>query len=202
MGEELKPRKRRGWMIAAILPFLILGVVITVHGILTSGKASRHRNASTTLRTLTSAEVDFRQNDRDDNQINDFWVGDVSQLYLRKARGEQIRLIDLSTAMADGAPWAPLPDGRPKAGYRFAAIKTDESGKPYDRGQGLNPDKFAFCAYPAEVLGKAWHRSELDRTEFTFIVNEENVIWKKDLGGAPAVKWPKDPLAEGWSKLD
>jgi hypothetical protein len=202
MAEEPKPRKRRGCLIAAIVAVLVLGALIAVPGILAGSRASRHRNASAALRTLASAEADFRGNDRDDNQINDYWVGDVSQLYLRKSRGEQLRLIELSTAQADGAPWAPFPDGRPKGGYRFAAIKTDETGKPYDRGQGLNPDKFAFCAYPAEYLGKAWHRSDIDRTELTFIVNEENVIWRKDLGGAPAAKWPKDPLAEGWSKLD
>lgn len=205
MAEEPTPEKQRrgyGCQIAAIVALILLVVLIAVPGFLASGRASNHRNAAASLKTLSSAEADFRSNDRDDNKINDYWVGDVSQLYLRKGPEGQIRLIELSVAMADGSPWAPLPDTRAKAGFRYAAIKTDETGAPYDRGGGHNPEKYGFCAYPEVYKTKAWYRSANDLAQFTFIINEDNIIWKKDLGGAPATKWPKDPLAEGWTRLD
>jgi hypothetical protein len=203
MGEELKPRKRRGCRMYAIVSFLILAVLIAVPGILASGRASNHRNAAAGLKTIPSAEADFRGNDRDDNKVLDYWVGDVSRLYYLEVQGQPIKLIERSVADADGAPNKPLETPRSKVGFKFAALKFDETGAPYDRGGGRNPEKYAFCAYPETYRPKAaWYQSSLDLTQFTYIVNEENVIWKKDLGGAPAVKWPKDPLAEGWSKLD
>jgi len=172
-------------------------------GFLASSRASNHRNACACLKTIPSAEADFRANDRDDNKVNDFWVGDVSRLYYLEVKRQPLRLIERSVADADGAPKEPLQDARSKARFRFAAMKFDETGAPYDRGGGRNPEKYGFCAYPETYQAKkTWYQSSVDLSQFTFIVNEDNVIWKKDLGGAPAVKWPKDPPAEGWSKLD
>ena len=200
--EPKKPRGRRGCLIGAIVLLLVLGVVIVVPGFLASGRASNKRNASASLKTLASAEADFRSNDRDDNKVNDYWVGDVSRLYYLESRNETIKLIERSVANADGAPKGSLDDPGPKAGYLYAAIPLEGTGAPYDRGGGRNPEKYAFCAYPAKYQPKAWHRNSLSINDETFIINEDNVIWKKDIGGAAVRQWPKDPLAEGWSKLD
>lgn len=188
-------------MITSVVVFLLL-VLIALPGLLAGSRASGERNASSSLKTLTSAEADFRGNDRDDNKVNDFWVGDVSALYFMEARGEKIKLIELSVANADGAPLKPIDAPSVKAGYKFIAMKTDETGAPYDRGGGRNPGKFAFCAYPAEYKPKTWYRSRLDTATLTFIVNEENWIWTQDNGGKPVTRWPKDPRAEGWRKMD
>jgi hypothetical protein len=203
MGEDSKPRRRVGCWVAASVVLSLGAFVLVVPGFLASGRASNHRNAGASLKTIPSAEADFRGNDRDDNQVNDYWVGDVSRLYYLEVQGQPIKLIERSVADADGAPSKPLQDPRSKVGFRFAAIKLDETGVPYDRGNGRNPEKYGFCAYPVTYRAKtAWYQNSLDLAQFTYIVNEENIIWKKDLGGAPAAKWPKDPLAEGWSKLD
>lgn len=203
MTDESRPRRKFPWVRPLLL---LLGIALVAaflaEAFLGSGRATNGRNAATSLKTLTSAEADFRGNDRDRNQLNDFWVGDVSQLWFLEADGGPIKLIERSVANADGAPLKPLADGEPKAGYLYRAITFDETGAPYDSGKGRNLSKFGFCAYPSDYHDTAWYRRKTDVSIFTFIVNEENTIWRKDLQGAPALKWPKDPLAEGWSKLD
>ena len=61
--------------------------------------------ASDSLNTLTAAEADFRANDRDWCNVNDFWTGEVRGLYTLSpsAEGEQpgVRLIELSVAAFD-----------------------------------------------------------------------------------------------------
>ncbi|HLF95102.1 MAG TPA: DUF2950 family protein [Planctomycetota bacterium] len=181
-----------------------------------SQAAASERNAASTLKTLATAQADFRANDRDGNRVQDFWVADVSGLY-RIDPGEPIRLIEQSVATADAKPCVPLDKagtlaanakehasklvalGKPaaKAGYWFAAIERYEddkgSGAKYDEGNGRNSSMFGLCSYPAEY-GKAG--------KSTFILNEDNTIWKKDTGGKPVDLFPADPKKAGWSKLD
>jgi hypothetical protein len=198
-----KPRRKFPWVRLGLFLSALLGVaVFLADACLNGGRASNGRNASTSLKTLGSAEMDFRENDRDRNQIHDYWVGDVSQLWYLEADGGPIKLIERSVANADGAPWKPLAEGQAKAGYLYRAIKSDPTGAPYDSGHGRNPSKFGFCAFPSDYHDAAWYRRSTDVSIYTFILNEENVIWRKDLQGAPALKWPKDPYAEGWTKLD
>lgn len=170
--------------------FGVIGIIaaIAIPGLLASQRASNERNASASLKTLASAEADFRANDRDGNGVRDFWTGDVRGLYFISARGEAIRLIELSVAQAD---WAPKEGaGRAaKAGYFYAALKLDEEGRPYDGGEGRNREKFAFCAFPARYPSNG---------RATFLISEENEILMKDTGGKPVVQWPARPAAEGW----
>jgi hypothetical protein len=203
MPETPRPKRGFPWIkVGFLLGGIILVALILVPGLLNSSCASRHRNASTSLKTLASAEADFRANDRDWNRVNDYWVGDVSRLYFLPFEGKPMALIEWSVANADGAPRQPLPEGSAKAGYLYVAMKTDETGAPYDLGDGRNPSKFAFCAYPKAYVDSTWLHGELDQAHFTFIINEEGVMWRKDLHAAPALRWPKDLYAEGWSKLD
>ncbi|HEX7896251.1 MAG TPA: DUF2950 family protein [Planctomycetota bacterium] len=174
--------------------------------------ASNERNAAATLKTFASASADFRANDRDGNRINDFWVGDVSGLYRIDPGDGAIKLIEISAAAADAKPCVPLdkagalgstklvavPGGAAtKAGYRYAAVpkyQPDEGpGKPYDEGGGRCPAKFAFCAWPAEhgPGGTA-----------TFLITEENIIWKRNTGGQAVTVVPRDPASQGWTRLD
>lgn len=179
--------------------------------------ASQERNASTSLKTLASAEADFRANDRDGNQVNDFWTGDVAGLYTLKQKGVSIKLIELSVALADAAP---LEKGAaadmipalsdfgapaPKAGYWFRAMAKDGSLNPPEilqvdtggtplMGKVHNTSRFGYCAYPAEY-GSSGVR--------TFILNENNTIFWKDTQGEPVLDWPTDAeLAAEWKTLD
>ncbi len=166
-------------------------------GVLVHNKSSNDRNASASLKTLTSAQADFRSNDRDGDQKLDYWVGDVAGLYCIETNGQPIKLIEVSVAGADVAPktnvakWA-TPSS--KAGYSYAVIPFKADGTPYDEGNGRNPSAFAFCAFPAKY--ESWSR-------YTLIVDEANTIYRKDIPDPKRIlRWPKDLAAEGWTKLD
>jgi len=162
-------------------------------------RESNERNASASLKTITTAQADFRSNDRDGNGVNDFWVADVSGFQRIVTGGTAIFLVEKSVALADAKPCVPLDQegesggaklaslGKPapKNGYRFVALAG------YDEGKGRAGRRFGFCAVPAEY-GSAAKR--------TFIVNEDNTIWSKDTGGQVPNGFPADPAKEGWTK--
>ena len=128
-----------------------------------------------------------------------------------------IKLIELSSALADAAPaeagqaagrLPALSDfgvARPKGGYLFRAMETDASVMPVEvlrvdtggqpnMGKVHNTSRFGFCAYPAEY-GASGLR--------TFILNENNTIFWKDTAGEPVLEWPVDAeLMAEWTKLD
>ncbi len=138
------------------------------------------------LRTLVSAEEDFRDNDRDGNGVRDYWTADVAGLHALLApagpgRVEMMKLIDASMARADGG----RPGAVPIAGYLYRAMESD--------GSGRHPARFGFCAYPAEYgrTGRA-----------TFIVSESGTVYRSDTRGNPVLRWPADPAREGWAKAD
>ena len=159
------------------------------------------REASRALHQLSAAEADFRANDRDDNHANDFWTGDVAGLYyLRPKSGgnpPELKLIERAIAEADAKPLQPrVPSPVPYHGYFFIALDEDDSTDgPKDRlykrdtggvppmGKVHNESKFGFCAYPAEygVTGR-----------YTFIINENNTIFRADLKGESTTHFPKD----------
>ncbi len=179
-----------------------------VSGVLVHNKSVNHRNASVSLKTIASAQSDFRANNRDDNNVEDYWVGDVAHLYTLKTKDfpEGIGLIERSIALADIAPLGPvalpditpndLPGSRepgPKAAYYFAVIPLQADGSPYDDGSHRNRTRYAYCAFPHSRNAGPW----------TFIINEENVIYRKDIEKPARIpRWPADLRAEGWSKLE
>ncbi len=179
-------------VLACGVPFIAIIAAIAIPGLLSSQRAANERNASASLKTLASAEADFRANDRDNNKINDFWTADVRSLYTFQVNGSPIRLIEETVAQADASPGG---TGAPvaKAGYLFAAIQVDDEGQRLDQGKGRNPMRFAFCAYPANPSSG----------RRVFIINEDNTIWTSMTHGPrPVSAWPSDPAAAGWMKLD
>ncbi|MBV8878467.1 MAG: hypothetical protein JO332_00750 [Planctomycetaceae bacterium] len=201
--------KRRIWLPSSgFLVFLGVGVVISalaIPGLRSSQRASNERSASTTLKTLTSAEADFRANDRDGNGVNDFWTGDVSGLYYVRPAGSgpEIKLIELDAANADARPLFPLAQGTmPKAGYSYKALDRDDSFKGSEGEYKRDTDKsgrkvhhegkFGFCAFPkSDSEGK-----------YVFYVNENNTIFR-EAGTKAKDAFPDDSsLKSYWSKID
>jgi len=169
-------------------------------GLFSTSRHGGERNPSTSLKTITSAQADFRANDRDGDGINQFWRGDIAGLYALIPRNapppppdrtfdSAIKLIELSVAAADDRPVLDI--GRyavrsPKAGYRFRALLHEEEKTP-------DPQRFAACAFPDTPEAGRW----------TFIVDENNTIFCKELGKQRGVdRFPVDPLRAGWRKLD
>jgi hypothetical protein len=180
---------------------ILVGLLLVAGAVLALGmpclfgpccRVSNERNASATLKTVTSAQADFRANDRDGNKVNDFWRGDIAGLYALKPKGETeaIKLIELSMAGADDRPVTDMTAytvRAPKAGYWYRALLHEGEKAP-------DPQRFAAMAHPSE------HRQEM---RHTYIVSEDNIVRRLDLrrtGGVPL--YPADPAAAGWSKLD
>jgi len=112
----------------------------TIHG------RGCERNASASLKTLATAEADFRANDRDGNGVNDYGTGDVYGLYglIPVTAGSTtlpadatstavfIKLVETSAAGADGRSRTDeygnvtvafsIVIGSPKAGYIYRAF--------------------------------------------------------------------------------
>lgn len=166
-----------------------------------SQRASNERNAGASLKTIASAQADYRDHDRDGNKVGDYWRGDVSGLYGLRAPGstDMIKLIEVSVAAADGAALktpAPGRDARdsyavfaPKAGYFFRALThADEDPAAPD------PKRFAACAYPA-VYPQSGSK--------TFVISQDGVIYRRDLKGRfPAVFPDPETLKREWAELD
>jgi len=154
---------------------------------------SGERPASTCLKTLTSAQADFRANDRDGDGKNQFWRGDVTGLYtLAPPGGTAIKLIELSVAAADDRPvtdLSPYSVRSQKADYWFRALRhADEDPK------ALDPNRFAYCAFP-DIPGAG---------KYLFIVDENNTVYRAVAAGRRGIEVFPAPeeLRTQWSKFD
>jgi hypothetical protein len=179
--------------------FGLLAVILAIAlpGLLTSGRVSNDRSASSSLKTLASSEADFRANDRGGNGVNEFWTGDVAGLYCITGRpdqteaGQPIKLIELSIAAADSdplnAPGAPYGASirtycqpGPKARYWYWALRADASesppvpyrqdtpGKP-SAGRFYNTSRFGFLCYP----------DQRSSGRHVYIMNEGYTVFQK-----------------------
>lgn len=164
--------------LAVALAFFLLPAMERTHG------CGNDRFASGSLKTIGTAQADFRSNDRDGNGVHDFWTDDVYNLYAirNQGQGDPIKLVEISVAMADVEPhitsWS---DDRvgvfgDKGNYVFGAWQgphTDggafrnETGGPLGRRYHLN--RFAFFAAPRELQ---------ERSERAFVIDEGNTMFQ------------------------
>ncbi len=190
---------------------------IAIPSMLNSTRAANERNASTSLRTLMAAEVDFRTGDRDGNKVRDYWTGDVAGLYSMTSavtsgyKDAPLKLVDLSIAAADSAPLAAGKAGKeyqaigqfavqgPKAGYWYYALRNDTTGanQAYAADTGGSPAmgavhnmaQFAFMAYP-DVFRHSGIR--------VYMLNESGTMYSRPLTSSiksSKTVPPKAPLA-------
>jgi hypothetical protein len=184
-------RPRVFWPVLGILMILAAGVLVPA--LLPSRYTPMERPPSTALKTIFSAQADFRANDRDGDGKNQFWRADIAGLYaLAPGGGPAIRLIERSLALADARPLYDLTrDGEraPKQGYWYRAIRHADE-KTIDA-----VSQFAAVAYPADYPKSG---------KYTFIVDENSTIFRADLGHGKGLEvFPTDDeLRTKWSKLD
>ena len=193
--------------VCCILVFLAILLAVAVPGWLSSDHGYRERTADTSLKTLMTAEADFRWNDRDWNHVNDFWTGDVKGLYTMTSaavRGNagttttdpSIKLIELSVASADAdggtvpaggenAPLASFAVPSAKGGYWFAALDFDRSVGP-----GTPESQYRQDTGGEPPMGRCHHLSRCGFLAFpdspsggkyVFMVNEKNVIYRRSV---------------------
>jgi len=178
---------------------------LVIPGLFLSSRVDYERSASTYLKTICSAEADFRANDRDWNRVNDFWTADVKGLYTMTsalvsgaigpgAEGwtsdPSIKLIELSLACADATPTTtsaggenlPLSSfGVPTAiaGCWYAAMEADGSNpskvEKYAQDTGGTP-RMGICHHPTK-FGFVAYPDSVNGSKWVFIVNEANLIY-------------------------
>ena len=147
---------------------------------------------SLVLKPLAAVQADFHGNDRDNDGVRAFWRGDVAGLHFLPGRdGRPLSLIDLGTALADDR-WKSRP-GLPKApknGFWIRALRHAD-----EKPEALDPNRFAFCAYPAELP---------ERRRRVYLISEGNTVFSSpfDLVGIPDVYPDEETLRTRWSKLD
>jgi prepilin-type N-terminal cleavage/methylation domain-containing protein len=200
---------RKGFtLIELMIVIAIIAIIaaIAIPGLLAAQRASNERNASASLKTLTTAEADFRSNDRDGNRVNDFWTLDVFGLYglvpltggATALAGDTtsatniIKLIEPSLAGADAdsdeAEYdnitfaASIVAGSPKAGYVYHKFEAQDDGAG---AVALENDTDGATMY-----GDCHDRNRfafmaapesLSAGKLLFIVNADNTIWKYNL---------------------
>ncbi|HZE99657.1 MAG TPA: prepilin-type N-terminal cleavage/methylation domain-containing protein [Planctomycetota bacterium] len=202
-------RSRKGFtLIELMIVIAIIAIIaaIAIPGLLSSQRASNERNSSTSLKTLTSAEADFRANDRDWNHINDFWTADVKGLYTMTSAAVSgasnstidpaIKLIELSIASADS-------DGTKfscndnceltlfaiyasKAGYWYQALAIDQAlagstEATYKTDTGGTPS-MGSC-HNTSKFGFMSYPDSQSSGKYVYVVNENNTIFRSATSG-------------------
>jgi prepilin-type N-terminal cleavage/methylation domain-containing protein len=97
-----------------VIAIIAIIAAIAIPGLLAAQRSSNERNASASLKTLATAEADFRSNDRDNDRAQNFWTGNVYGLFALcpSTNGSavpttltadlMIKLVEPSLASADG----------------------------------------------------------------------------------------------------
>ena len=204
--------RRRGFtLIELMIVIAIIAIIaaIAIPGLLSSQRASNERNASTSLKTLATAETDFRSNDRDGNHVNDFWTANVAGLYTltnsalpgntpNDTGDPSIKLIELSIASADADSVTPLAGGEnidltnfavfsAKAGYWYTALLTDNqvSGTTeatYRQDTGGAPTMGSVHNY--WKFGFLAFPDSQSAGKVVFVIDENNTIFRSATSGA------------------
>ena len=178
----------------AVLIMLVVGLSALIVPMLSnSQRASNERTAAALLKVITSAEADFRGNDRDKNGVQDFWTKDVAGLYGLVPAGdtEPLQLISLELSKTDPSH----PGAVPLAGYWREAMDRDEDGADYRQGpaKDRNPKRFGFFARPVD---RSTGRN-------VFYINEGNTVFKQPLEAPLWRQWPQvSELRALYSEID
>lgn len=193
---------------------IVIGVIaviaaIAIPGLVSAQRAANERNSSASLKTVTTANHDFRANDRDGNRIVDFWTGDLAGLSLIVPQvgnsapptltyGAAIRLLDLSLAGADGefgggvryssTMHVPIASTivafRPKAGYWYARLINEVSALatvPYQVDTDGAANALWGACHSQDRFGFVSFPGSVSVGRLAFIVSHEGIVYKTNL---------------------
>jgi hypothetical protein len=198
LWEDLPSFRRVVIVFAPVLFILAALFSLTTIAFVATRRYSGERYASTTLKTISTAEADFRANDRDWNHVNDFWTRDIGGLWgiVPSNEKEPIKLIELSAAAADSDPvkgaYPSVPaEPSPKAGAWFVGLIEDRSEVPplRYRDPEVRTSRFGFLCFPDDYIGGF---------KYAFILNENNTIFRRALTGdiRPTGNTPPGPMKD------
>ena len=206
-------RTRSGFTILElVIVIAIIAVIaaIAILGLVSAQRAANERNASTSLKTVVTANHDFRANDRDGNRIVDFWTGDVAGLCLIVPQqgsgapssltyGAAIRLVDRPVAGADGefggaglryAATVHVPVVQavtafaPKAGFWYARLineVTSSGSTAYQADTDGTSNSFWGACHNTDRFGYVAFPGTTTSGRVAFIVNNEGVVFRTNL---------------------
>jgi prepilin-type N-terminal cleavage/methylation domain-containing protein len=189
-----------------VIAIIAIIAAIAIPGLLQAQRASNERNASASLKTIATAQADFRANDRDSNRVQDFWTYDVAGLYMlapgmipaASTIASRIKLIDISIASADTEVEAGIDittvgslssysatsattvqPASAKSGYWYFAMDSDnQTGTvvAYKLSDGI------FTALTTKNTGAfgfgAWPES-MGVGRNMFVINENNTVFRR-----------------------
>ena len=212
-------------LIELMIVIAIIAVIaaIAIPGLLAAQRSANERSAATSLKTLSTAEADFRANDRDWNHVNDFWTFNVCGLFTctsaavsgsAGANGTAdpaIKLIELSVASADSESALPAPTAEmaalstfaipsAKAGYWYSALVNDMSvaGSVDQTYKQDTAGSIAMGAcHNSSKFGFTAFPDSMSSGKYVFIVNENNTIYRSATTGVvkPTIATPPGTLA-------
>lgn len=168
---------------------------IAIPGLLRARIASNERNASASLKSLVTAEENFKSNDLDGNLVNDYWTADVAGLYCIediKTGNAIAALNDIGVASADlyqnGGGYANenvaynshfLLVSSPKTGYVYQALIKDPQGSAY----AIDTDNSGFAVHSFGMFGFMAMPISWDSTgNHCFVVGEGASVFRLDFG--------------------
>src|SRR6185295_958662 len=192
-----------------VIAIIAIIAAIAIPGLLSSMRAANERSAATSLKTLSTAEADFRANDRDWNHVNDFWTGNVAGLYTmtsgavsgaanaNNTTDPAIKLIELSLASAESDGATPAAGGEnaalstfavssAKASYWFMGLFTDATlGATLEATyrQDTQGQPAMGSVHNTSKFGFISFPDSQSAGKFVFIVNENNTIFRSATSG-------------------
>ena len=224
----MRKGKKGFTLIELMIVIAIIAIIaaIAIPGLLSSQRASNERSASTSLKTLSTAEADFRANDRDWNHVNDFWTFNVSGLYTMTSAAvtgnagnsttdPSIKLIELSVASADSESGIAVPGTEcaalstfavpsAKAGYWYIALTNDLSAAGVDQTykQDTSGQPTMGTVHNTSKFGFLAYPDSQSSGKFVFIVNENNTIFRSATTGVakPSTATPPGTIASPYSE--
>jgi prepilin-type N-terminal cleavage/methylation domain-containing protein len=205
---------RRGFtLIELMIVIAIIAIIaaIAIPGLLQSQRSSNERNASASLKTLCTAEIDFRSNDRDGNQVNDFWTRDVSGLFAVYPAGapatSTIRLIELTVAAADAVnlpaiagtanypgtnPVSTYAISQPKAGYWYYSLVNNQGVTPVSPYAAAT-DPSNLPIHNGSTFGFGCYPDSYSSGRLIYVINEGNTLFRRSIIATVRPAGPNPP---------
>jgi prepilin-type N-terminal cleavage/methylation domain-containing protein len=204
-------RKNRGFtLIELMIVIAIIAIIaaIAIPGLLQSQRASNERNASASLKTIATAEADFRSNDRDGNRVNDFWtltcsgLGTIVPVGATTVTTNAIKLIEPSIIAAENSnvgatrthavgggggfvfnEMGPSNFGRlgAKAGYWYMALIVNNGITPAAVFNQQTDGAGGASVHNVISYGMMCYPDNFNGGRQMFVVNESNTVYKRQL---------------------